>query len=50
MTVGADDLAVELGIAPSIVLGQAQKLTAEYARGHELKITLEWDSGTKQGE
>lgn len=44
------DLAAGLGIAPSIVLGQAQKLTGDFAWGHELKITLEWDSGDKQGE
>lgn len=44
------DLAAALGIAPSIVLGQAQKLTKDYAWGHELKITLEWDPREKQGE
>lgn len=44
------DLAARLGIAPSIVLGQAQKLTGDYAWGHELKITLEWGPGGKQGE
>jgi len=38
------DLAAALGIAPSIVLGQAQKITTDYAWGHELKITLKWDT------
>ena len=37
-------LADELGIAPSIVLGQAQHLTKDYAWGHDLKITLKWDN------
>lgn len=40
------DLAAELGIAPSIVLAQAQKLTTDYAWGHQLKTTLEWDDST----
>jgi len=35
-------LASELGIAPSIVLGRAQRLTKDYAWGHELKRTFEW--------
>ncbi|MCG7608760.1 MULTISPECIES: ImmA/IrrE family metallo-endopeptidase [Mycobacterium] len=43
------ELASELGIAPSIVLGQAQRLTGDFKWGHELKITLEWDAG-KKGE
>lgn len=44
------DMAAELGIAPSIVLGQAQKATGDYAWGHELKITLEWGVDTERGE
>ncbi|BCN54849.1 ImmA/IrrE family metallo-endopeptidase [Prescottella equi] len=44
------DLADELGIAPSIVLGQAQQITGDFAWGHELKITLEWEPDNKQGE
>ncbi len=39
------ELAGELRIAPSIVLGQAQRLTRDFKWGHELKITLEWDAG-----
>lgn len=35
-------LAAELGVAPSIVLGQAQRLTADYAWGHALKLKVEW--------
>jgi HTH-type transcriptional regulator/antitoxin HigA len=35
-------LAAELGIAPSIVLGQVQRLTADYAWGHSLKVKLDW--------
>lgn len=38
------ELAHELGIAPSIVLGQAQRLTQDYGWGHDLKIRLEWSS------
>ncbi len=41
-------LASELGIAPSIVLGQAQHLTKDYGWGHNLKITLEWDNGENE--
>ncbi|GFG85746.1 helix-turn-helix domain-containing protein [Mycolicibacter algericus] len=40
------ELAGELGIAPSIVLGQAQRLTGDFKWGHELRITLEWGAGT----
>lgn len=35
-------LADELGIAPSIVLGRAQRETKDYAWGHELKRKFEW--------
>jgi HTH-type transcriptional regulator/antitoxin HigA len=35
-------IAEELGIAPSIVLGQAQRLTGDYAWGHSLKVKLDW--------
>ncbi|MDN5855137.1 MAG: ImmA/IrrE family metallo-endopeptidase [Actinomycetia bacterium] len=35
-------LAEELGIAPSIVLGRAQRETRDYAWGHELKRKFEW--------
>ncbi|GAA1856241.1 ImmA/IrrE family metallo-endopeptidase [Paeniglutamicibacter psychrophenolicus] len=42
-------LASELGIAPSIVLGQAQRLTTDYAWGQELKVTLEWGPEAVQG-
>lgn len=35
-------LAGELGIAPSIVLGRAQRETKDYAWGHELKQKFEW--------
>ena len=38
------DLAAELGIAPSIVLGQAQRLTGDFAWGQKLKVRLEWAS------
>ena len=31
------DLAAELGIAPSIVLGQVQRRTSDYGWGHDLK-------------
>ncbi|MGL5864719.1 MAG: ImmA/IrrE family metallo-endopeptidase [Dermatophilaceae bacterium] len=40
-------LADELGIAPSIVLGQVQRMTRDYAWGHQLKRRVEWvRSGT----
>ena len=35
-------LAEELGIAPSIVLGRAQRETQDFAWGHELKRKFEW--------
>jgi HTH-type transcriptional regulator / antitoxin HigA len=35
-------LADELGIAPSIVLGRAQRATGDYAWGHGLKRKVEW--------
>lgn len=37
------ELAEELGIAPSIVLGQAQRATQDFAWGQELRVTLEWN-------
>ncbi|MDR0786679.1 MAG: ImmA/IrrE family metallo-endopeptidase [Gemmatimonadota bacterium] len=40
------DLASEMGIAPSIVLGQAQRITNDYSWGHALKRKLEWVTGT----
>ncbi|MCT2996640.1 ImmA/IrrE family metallo-endopeptidase [Propionibacterium freudenreichii] len=43
------DLAAELGIAPSIVLGQAQRATKDYAWGRQLRVTLVWDD-TKESE
>jgi Plasmid maintenance system antidote protein len=36
------ELADELGIAPSIVLGQAQRLTQDYGWGHALRVKFEW--------
>ncbi|GAA1786597.1 MAG: ImmA/IrrE family metallo-endopeptidase [Actinobacteria bacterium] len=39
---GVRALADELGIAPSIVLGRAQRETKDYAWGHELKRKFEW--------
>jgi HTH-type transcriptional regulator/antitoxin HigA len=36
------ELATELGIAPSIVLSQAQRRTGDYAWGQRLKVRLEW--------
>lgn len=35
-------LAAELGVAPSIVLGQAQRLTGDFAWGHDLRVKFEW--------
>lgn len=35
------DLAEELGIAPSIALGQAQRLTGDFGWGHQLKRTVD---------
>ena len=40
------DLAAELGIAPSIVLGQAQRLTGDYGWGQRLKVRLTWTPDT----
>lgn len=39
-------LAHELGVAPSIVLGRAQRLTGDYAWGHDLRRKLVWSRGT----
>lgn len=36
------ELASELGIAPSIVLGQAQRMTGDFAWGQGLKVRLAW--------
>lgn len=43
------DLAAELGIAPSIVLGQAQRATKDFAWGQKLRVTLVWDD-TKEAQ
>jgi len=40
------ELAAELGIAPSIVLGRAQRLTGDYGWGHGLRRPVEWEIGT----
>ena len=37
-----EQLAYELGIAPSIVLGQAQRMTGDFAWGQGLKRKVEW--------
>ena len=37
------DLAAELGIAPSIVLGQVQRATKDFAWGQQLRAKLVWD-------
>lgn len=42
------DLAGELGIAPSIVLGRAQRLTKDFAWGHALKRKFEWVPGASE--
>lgn len=42
------DLANELGIAPSIVLGQAQRLTRDFQWGHALKIPLHWGTASEK--
>lgn len=39
-------LAEELEIAPSIVLGQAQRRTNDYAWGHRLKVKFDWQPPT----
>lgn len=44
------ELATELGIAPSIVLGQAQRLTRDYKWGHALKIGLQWGPTSEKAE
>lgn len=36
------ELAEELGIAPSIVLGRSQRLTGDYAWGHALKRKVDF--------
>lgn len=36
------ELAGELGIAPSLVLGQAQRLSGDFSWGHDLKVKFEW--------
>lgn len=43
-------LADELGIAPSIVLGQAQRATRDYAWGHELKVKIEFATHSHGGD
>ena len=48
-TVAISRLASELGVAPSIVLGRAQRQTGDFAWGHALKRRVDWtgvDSGT----
>lgn len=40
-----EQLALELGIAPSIVLGQAQRLTGDFAWGERLRRKVEWVPG-----
>lgn len=42
------ELADELGIAPSIVLGQAQRIMKDYQWGHSLKVKLEWRSASEK--
>jgi HTH-type transcriptional regulator/antitoxin HigA len=41
-----NELAGELGIAPSIVLGRAQGETRDFARGHSLRRKFEWGAKT----
>jgi len=43
------DLAADLGIAPSIVLGQAQRATKDFAWGQKLRVRLVWDD-TKEAQ
>ncbi len=43
---GVQALAAELGIAPSIVLGRAQRETCDYAWGHGLRRKLEFQMTT----
>ena len=42
------ELADELGIAPSIVLGQAQHLTQDSGWGHALKVKIVWHSASEK--
>lgn len=44
------DLAEELGIAPSIVLGRAQRETGDYRWGHDLKRRVDLSIGTAAKE
>lgn len=39
-----EKLADEIGVAPSIVLGRAQRLTRDYAWGHALKRKIEFET------
>lgn len=41
-----NELAGELGIAPSIVLGRAQRETSDFAWGHSLRRKFEWGAKT----
>ncbi|MFF3572186.1 ImmA/IrrE family metallo-endopeptidase [Nocardia jiangxiensis] len=41
-------LAYELGIAPSIVLGQAQRMTTDYGWGHALKVKFDWSPAPRR--
>jgi HTH-type transcriptional regulator/antitoxin HigA len=41
-TAAVEALARELGIAPSLVLGQAQRLTGDFKWGHQLKRKLDF--------
>lgn len=47
-TAGVQALAAELGIAPSIVLGRAQRQTRDFAWGHDLKRKLEFQVGSAE--
>lgn len=50
---GIRRLADEIGIAPSIVLGQAQRITRDFAWGHNLKVKLDFathPSSSPQGD
>lgn len=42
-------LANEMQIAPSIVLGQAQRVTKDYSWGHELRVKLDFAPRPQQG-
>lgn len=39
-----EELAEEIGVAPGIVLGRAQHATRDYAWGHSLKRTIEFEA------